>query len=205
MRPALTARQRQAPDYITAFIDERGYPPTFREIAAHMGIQSTNAVNDHLKALERKGYLTREDLKSRALRPVDETKVSVPILEHVAANQLTMAMSTASRRVTIDRYFIGKTPPREVFGMAVRGHAMDEDGIFDGDYIFVRKQSTAENGEIVVVVIDGMATFRRIYHEGDRIRLQPANSCMAPVYLHRSEFAAVEIIGKVVGVFRRLT
>ena len=206
MRQPLTARQREALDYITYCLDERGYPPTLREIGEHMGIRSTNGVNDHLKALERKGYLVREELKSRALRPIDfdDAKVSIPIIGNVAAGQPILATEQTSDRVTIDRFFIGKANARDVFGLVVRGESMIDDGIYDGDYIFVRKQATAENGEIVVVMVEGEATCKRIYHEGERIRLQPANERMAPIYVHRSEFRAIDILGKVVGVYRRL-
>ncbi|KIG16189.1 SOS-response repressor and protease LexA [Enhygromyxa salina] len=171
-----------------------------------MGIRSTNGVNDHLKALERKGYLVREELKSRALRPVDcdDAKVSIPIVGQVAAGQPILAQENVSDRVTIDRFFIGKAPSKEVFGLVIRGESMIDDGIYDGDYIFVRKQSTAENGEIVVAMIDGEATCKRIFHEGDRVRLQPANSTMQPIVVHRSEFRAIDIIGKVVGIYRRM-
>lgn len=206
MRQPLTARQREALDFITYCLDERGYPPTLREIGEHMGIRSTNGVNDHLKALERKGYLVREELKSRALRPIDmdDAKCQIPIIGQVAAGQPILAQEQVTDRVTIDRFFIGKAPSAEVFGLVVRGDSMIEDGIYDGDYIFVRKQSTAENGEIVVVMIEGEATCKRIYHEAERVRLQPANASMSPIYVHRSEFRSIDIIGKVVGVYRRM-
>lgn len=206
MRQPLTARQREALDFITYCLDERGYPPTLREIGEHMGIRSTNGVNDHLKALERKGYLVREELKSRALRPIDmdDAKVSIPVLGQVAAGQPILAQEQTADRVTIDRFFIGKTPSNEVFGLVIKGDSMIDDGIYDGDYIFVRKQSTAENGEVVVVMIDGEATCKRIYHEGERVRLQPANASMSPILVHRSEFRSIDILGKVVGVYRRM-
>jgi repressor LexA len=206
VRQPLTARQREALDFITYCLDERGYPPTLREIGEHMGIRSTNGVNDHLKALERKGYLVREELKSRALRPIDmdDAKCQIPILGNVAAGQPILAQEQVTDRVTIDRFFIGKAPSAEVFGLVIRGDSMIEDGIYDGDYIFVRKQSTAENGEVVVVMIEGEATCKRIYHEADRVRLQPANASMSPIYVHRSEFRSIDIIGKVVGVYRRM-
>ena len=206
VRQPLTARQREALDFITYCLDERGYPPTLREIGEHMGIRSTNGVNDHLKALERKGYLVREELKSRALRPIDmdDAKVSIPILGNVAAGQPILAQEQVSDRVTIDRFFIGKTASNEVFGLVIKGDSMIEDGIYDGDYIFVRKQSTAENGEVVVVMIEGEATCKRIYHEVDRVRLQPANASMSPIWVHRSEFRSIDILGKVVGVYRKM-
>ena len=206
MRQALTARQQQALDYISICLDKRGYPPTLREIGEHMGIRSTNGVNDHLKALERKGYLVREELKSRALRPVDvqDGKIQIPILGRVAAGQPILAEEHVTDRVSIDRFFIGSSEPREVFGLVVEGESMIEAGIFNGDYIFVRKQSTAEQGEIVVVMIDGEATCKRYYADAEHIRLEPANASMNPILVERSEFRTVDILGKVVGVYRKL-
>jgi repressor LexA len=207
MRQALTARQQQALDYISYCLRERGYPPTLREIGEHMGIRSTNGVNDHLKALERKGYLVREELKSRALRPVDfepEGSMEIPILGKVAAGQPILAQEDITDRVRVDRWFIGAVQSKEVFGLVIQGESMLEDGILDGDYIFVRKQQTAEQGEVVVVMIDGEATCKRFFREGDRIRLQPANETMQPIFVHASQFRDVDILGKVVGVYRKL-
>jgi repressor LexA len=217
VRPPLTDRQKQALDFITSCVHARGFPPTLREIGEHMGIRSTNGVNDHLKALERKGYLIREELKSRALRPLDDGAVEdlpandagrddvvVPILGRVAAGAPILATENVVDRVAVDRYFLGAVNAREVFGLVVQGESMIEDGIFDGDYIFVRKQPSADRGDIVVVMIEGEATCKRFYPEGDRIRLQPANAAMAPIYVRRDEFRAVDILGKVVGVYRRL-
>lgn len=206
-KPTLTHRQQQALDFIATCLDQRGYPPTLREIGEHMGIRSTNGVNDHLKALERKGYLVREELKSRALRPVDlpETKqrTEIPILGRVAAGQPILADENVVDRVVIDRFFLGAANSRDVFGLVVHGESMIDDGIHDGDYIFVRKQSTAERGEIVVVMVEGEATVKRIFPEGERIRLQPANATMRPLYVNRVDFRAVDILGKVIGVYRR--
>ncbi len=207
MKPALTQRQRQALDYISNCLTERGYPPTLREIGEHMGIRSTNGVNDHLKALERKGYLVREELKSRALRPVDMIKpkanrIEVPILGRVAAGAPILAEENISERVSIDRYFLGSAKANEVFGLVVSGESMIEDGIYDGDYLFVRKQATAERGEIVVAMIEGEATVKRYFPEGDRIRLQPANATMQPIFVNRSDARSLDILGKVVGVYR---
>lgn len=215
MRPILTDRQRQALDYITQCLNARGYPPTLREIGEHMGIRSTNGVNDHLKALERKGYLIREELKSRALRPVDaggdspsrasdRDELEISIVGRVAAGEPILAEENIIDKVVVDRYFLGAVQGKDVFGLVVRGQSMIDDGIFDGDYIFVRKQSTADTGEIVVVMIDGEATCKRFFPEGDRIRLQPANPDMEPMYIHRDDFRSVGILGKVVGVYRRL-
>lgn len=210
MKPSLTHRQQQALDFITACLDDNGYPPTLREIGEHMGIKSTNGVNDHLKALERKGYLMREELKSRALRPVDQgdggagRKIEVPILGRVAAGQPITAEENVIDRVNVDRFFLGSYPSREVFGLVVQGESMIEDGIFDGDYLFVRKQATAERGEIVVALIEGEATCKRYFPEGEKIRLQPANARMEPIYVHRADGRSFDILGKVVGVYRNL-
>ena len=199
-----TQRQQQVLDFINNCIHSRGYPPTMREIGEHLGIRSTNGVNDHLKALERKGYLVRDDMKSRALRPVSGSGqwTDVPVLGHVAAGLPLLAVENIEETVRVDRFFLG--PSGEVFALKVSGESMIEDGIFDGDYIFVRKQVTAEKGTIVVAMIEGEATVKRYYPEGDQIRFQPANAAMAPIYVRREDFRSVDLIGVVVGVYRRV-
>lgn len=228
MADALTQRQREILDFISASILERGFPPTLREIGEHFSIRSTNGVNDHLKALEKKGHLRREDLKSRAMRPVlpdgsgevvplhrarmgtgnvetistDDDMAEIPILGRVAAGQPILAVEHATDTVKVDRVLIGGH--REVFGLRIVGESMIEDGIFDGDYVFVKKTPSASAGDIVVAMIEGEATVKRYYPEGDRIRFQPANSNMSPIIVRRSEFKSVDIIGIVVGVYRKL-
>ncbi|MEZ4401647.1 MAG: transcriptional repressor LexA [Kofleriaceae bacterium] len=225
MLDQLTDRQQQILDYISESINGRGFPPTLREIGEHFGIKSTNGVNDHLKALEKKGYLRREDLKSRAMRPTsmsnvvslaerrrgvanvspvqtDDELCEIPILGRVAAGQPILAVEQAEDTVRVDRVLLGGH--REVFGLRIVGESMIEDGIFDGDYVFVKKTPTARAGEIVVAMIEGEATVKRYFPEGDRIRFQPANCNMAPIIVRRSEFKSVDIIGIVVGVYRKL-
>ncbi len=235
MADALTQRQREILDFISASIVERGFPPTLREIGEHFHIRSTNGVNDHLKALEKKGHLRREDLKSRAMRPVlpdgngevvplqkraadakwprhtgnvdvqavyDGDMCDVPILGRVAAGQPILAVEQATDTVRIDRVLIGGH--REVFGLRIVGESMIEDGIFDGDYVFVKKTPAAKTGDIVVAMIEGEATVKRYFPEGDRIRFQPANSNMAPIIVRRADLKSVDIIGIVVGVYRKL-
>ena len=208
-RKQLTDRQQLVLEFIQASITERGYPPTIREIGEHLQIRSTNGVNDHLKALERKGYITREDMKSRAVRPVDiptppamNNMVEIPILGRIAAGQPLLAVEHVEDTVQVDSFFIGSGP--EVFALRVMGESMIEDGIHDGDYIFVRKQITANRGDIVVALIDDEATCKRYYPEGDRIRFQPANSTMEPIYVRRSDFRNTSLLGVVVGVYRRM-
>jgi repressor LexA len=259
MPDALTERQREILEFITSSITDRGYPPTLREIGEHFGIRSTNGVNDHLKALEKKGHLRREDLKSRAMRPVGMTPASVPsqgaqvvpfrrpagsepalaavaaapasgygtvtplptglrnvvalgdddddlcevpIIGRVAAGQPILAVENVQDTVRVDRVLVGGH--REVFGLRIVGESMIEDGIFDGDYVFVKKTPTANRGDIVVAMIEGEATVKRYFPEGDHIRFQPANSNMKPIFVRSAEFRSVDIIGIVVGVYRKL-
>jgi repressor LexA len=232
MADALTQRQREILDFISASIVERGFPPTLREIGLHFNIRSTNGVNDHLKALEKKGHLRREDLKSRAMRPVlpdgsgeivplgrngrgvagtgevqivstDDDMADIPILGRVAAGQPILAVEQATDTVRVDRVLIGGH--REVFGLRIVGESMIDDGIFDGDYVFVKKTPSARAGDIVVAMIEGEATVKRYYPEGDRIRFQPANQNMDPIIVRKADFKTVDIIGIVVGVYRKLS
>lgn len=209
----LTARQEQVLRFIRQSIHDRGYPPTLREIGAHMGIKSTNGVNDHLRALERKGYLTREDMKSRALRPKDmelglakkkpseDEMVTVPVLGRVAAGMPLYAEEHLLDTVRIDQSLLRSG---EIFGLRVTGDSMIEAGIVNGDYVFVRKQSTADRGDIVVALIGDEATVKRYFPEKDYIRFQPENSAMAPILVRATDFKPTMLLGVVVGVYRRL-
>jgi repressor LexA len=224
MPEVLTRRQRQVLDFITASISERGYPPTLREIGEHFGIRSTNGVNDHLKALEKKGHLRREDLKSRAMRPVhmpvngdaskgsdpaipitkalEEEMYEIPIVGRVAAGQPILAVENIEDTVRVDRFFLGNH--QGLFGLRIVGESMIEDGILDGDYVFVKKTPSAKAGDIVVAMIDEEATVKRYYPENDKIRFEPANSNMRPIVVKKSDFRAVDLLGVVVGVYRKL-
>ena len=212
-RGVLTDRQRDILEFISQSIRERGYPPTLREIGVHFGIRSTFGVNDHLRALEKKGYLEREDLKSRALRPMgvrgpvraptrDEDMIEVPLIGRVAAGVPLLAVENVEDPVKVDRLFIGQT--RDVFALRVKGDSMIEDGIFDGDFIFVRKQLQANRGDIVVAMIEDEATVKRYYPEGEHIRFQPANSAMQPIIVRKRDWKSVNLIGIVVGVYRKM-
>lgn len=209
--------------YIQSSITERGYPPTLREIGNFMGIRSTNGVNDHLRALERKGYLTREDMKSRALRPTvqdDGTNghngngktnghslsgdlIEIPILGRVAAGQLTEALENSEDSVKIDRVLIGGTG-HEVFGLRVTGQSMIKAGIYNGDYVFVKKQLDARKGEIVVAMVGDEATCKYYHPEADRVRLVPANDEMDDIVISKTDWRSTQILGVVVGVYRKL-
>lgn len=229
----LTQRQQMVLDFIRQSITERGYPPTLREIGARMGIRSTNGVNDHLRALERKGYLTREDMKSRALRPTtqaggqahgessvlagansvanelgelspmnDDDMVDIPVLGRVAAGLPLLAEEHVIDTVRIDRGLV--KGGREVFGLRVHGDSMIDAGILSGDYIFVKKQLTAQRGEIVVALIGDEATVKYYFPEKDYVRFQPANKTMAPILVRAADFRPTMLLGVVVGVFRRV-
>jgi len=211
----LTKRQEQTLDFIRQQIEERGYPPTLREIGEYMGIRSTNGVNDHLRALERKGYLRREDMKSRALKLVDEPSrpvlravaddgdlQEIKVLGRVAAGLPLLAEENVVDTVRIDRMLV--KGGRDVFGLRVTGDSMIEAGIFSGDYIFIRKQSSADRGDIVVALIGDEATVKYYYPERDYVRFQPANSQMAPILVRATDFRPTMLLGKVVGIYRRV-
>ena len=227
---ALTDRQLEVLRFIARQIEEQGYPPTIREIGEALDIRSTNGVNDHLKALERKGFLSRDPVKSRALIPTSRARealtgrggaqvislaarsatrastpsrlVEVPIVGRVAAGQPILAEERIEDTVQVDSFFLGAG--RKVYGLRVHGDSMIGDGILPGDYIFVRKQLNADDGDIVVAMIDDEATVKRVYFEGDRVRFQPSNPRMAPIYVRESDFKHTMILGVVVGIYRRL-
>ena len=226
---SLTDRQLEVLRYIARQIEDQGYPPTIREIGEALDIRSTNGVNDHLKALERKGFLSRDPVKSRALIPTTRAReallgktsgaqvislaarsaqrqasrmVEVPIIGRVAAGQPILAEERIEDTVQIDSFFLGAG--RKVYGLKVQGDSMIGDGILTGDYIFVRKQLNAEDGDIVVAMIDDEATVKRVYFEGDRVRFQPSNPRMAPIYVREEDFRSTMILGVVVGIYRRL-
>jgi repressor LexA len=228
MATGLTDRQLEVLRFITNEIEERGYPPTIREIGEALEIASTNGVNDHLKALEKKGFLQRDAAKSRALIPTSQARhtlgtersqdnvvslsarrearsprsIEIPIIGRVAAGQPILAQEHIEDTVHVDSFFLGTT--KKVYGLRVQGDSMIGDGILSGDYIFVKKQLQAEDGEIVVALIDDEATVKRIYFEGDRIRFQPSNPRMAPIYVRRDDFRSTMILGVVVGVYRKI-
>ena len=224
MSDPLTDRQEKILAFIKKSIQDQGYPPTIREIGEHFGIRSTNGVNDHLKALERKGYLLRGELKSRALSVIDGGRsparllrmsrrelsavgdgevVQVPVVGKDAAGEPILAQENITDNVRIDSVLLGNGG-RKVFALRVSGDSMIGDGILDGDYIFVRKQLQADPGEIVVAMIEDEATVKRFYPEGDRVRFQPSNPRLKPIYVSRDDFRETQIIGVVVGVYRKM-
>jgi repressor LexA len=214
----LTDRQKEILAFILRTSEERGFPPTIREIGEEMDIASTNGVNDHLKALERKGYLTRGEQQSRSLVPTkrarlilglgqtkrDANMIDVPLLGRVAAGAPLLATENIEDSVRIDSFLLGGAGGKEVFALRVKGESMIDDGIYDGDFLFVRKAPSASPGDIVVALIEDEATVKRYFPEGERIRFQPANKTMQPIYVHKAQFKQTMILGKVVGVYRKM-
>jgi repressor LexA len=193
----LTERQREIYDFIRCKIESRGYGPTVREIGDGFDIKSPNGVMCHLKALEKKGLIIREENRARAIQLADYRLGSsgLPLLGLVAAGAPTQAVEQ-SERLEFNDLFGG---PNE-YALRVRGQSMIEDHIDDGDFVVIRKQATAENGERVVAMIDNEVTLKRFYKERDRIRLEPANGSMDPIVVHPSE---ANILGVLVGVVRK--
>jgi repressor LexA len=194
----LTIRQRDVYEFIRDKIQSRGYGPTVREIGDAFAIKSPNGVMCHLRALEKKGLILREGFAARAIQLVDHRPPSqgLPLLGAVAAGSPVQAVANEDR-LDFDELFGG----REHFALKVRGQSMIEDHIDDGDFVVIRRQETAQNGERVVAMIDNEVTLKRFYREKDRIRLDPANDTMEPIYVDESQ--DVQILGLLVGVLRK--
>jgi repressor LexA len=194
----LTERQREIYEFIRDKIESRGYGPTVREIGLEFDIKSPNGVMCHLKALEKKGLIKREEHSARAIRLVDHRPpaVGLPLLGTVAAGAPLPALEQ-SERLAFDEIFGG--PNR--FALLVRGSSMIENHIEDGDYVVIKKQETAENGARVVAMIDNEVTLKKFYKDRDHIRLEPANGSMAPIIVDSSR--DVRILGVLAGVLRK--
>jgi repressor LexA len=205
----LSKRQQQVLSFIRSFMTEQGYPPTLREIGAALGIRSTNAVNDHLKALERKEAIVRDRSRSRGINVVsvepemEDQGNGIPLIGQIAAGVPLLAQQNIERMLQVDEMFSRQAKPD--FALRVVGESMIESGIYDGDIILVRKQETAVQGATVVARVDGEATVKRFFREADgRVRLQPANRDMEPLYLAEDEGRDTAIQGLVIGVMRSL-
>ena len=195
---SLTARQREVLDFIRLKIEGRGYGPTVREIGEEFEIASPNGVMCHRKALEKKGLITREPNRSRAIQLAPEAMpdTGMPLVGSIAAGSLTEAIEEAER-FQFEDWFPTK---KNQFALRVKGDSMIEAAIADGDLVICRKTRTAHKGDIVVALTDeGDATLKYWYPEANRIRLQPANSSMKPIYCRN-----VQVLGVVTGVVRRV-
>jgi repressor LexA len=205
-RRPLTARQREVLNFVRAFAVEQGYPPTVREIGAHFGFVP-RSVFDHLKALERKGYLRRRSSKSRSLEILDEggsparpRGVAVPILGRVAAGDPLLAVQNIEGSLWLSPEWVNGG---ETFLLRVQGESMVDAHILPGDYALVRRQAAAGHGDIVVALLNEEATVKRLLFKGDQILLKPENPAMKPIAMRRAD-PRLQIVGKVIGVLRRL-
>ena len=212
MARGLTKKQKAVLEFIRTEIARCGRPPTIREIGERFGLRSTGSVRDHLRALERKGYIDRRRHLARgiALRggvpvregraPRPEPRPLIPLVGDIAAGQPRLAVESPDDALSLDPDLFGGG---ELFALRVEGESMRDAGIYDGDVVVVRRQEDASNGDIVVALVDDEATVKRFFHEGRRVRLQPENESMDPIYLSPRD-AQLQLLGRVVGVLRRL-
>lgn len=196
-----TERQRRILEVIRQFTAERGYPPSVREIGERVGLSSSSTIHAHLKTLERRGLISRDPTKPRALRsgasmPSVPDSVVMPVVGKVAAGVPITAQENLEGEFVLPASFARGS---ENFMLRVQGDSMIDAAILDGDLIVVRPQRTANNGEIVVAMIEGEATVKRFYREDGRIRLQPENAAMEPIYS-----SDVTVVGRVEAVVRKL-
>ena len=197
----ITKKQTEILEYIKSQILNKGYPPSVRDICTAVNLKSTSSVHAHLETLEKNGYIRRDPTKPRAIEIIDDNfnltrreVVNVPLIGQVAAGQPLLAVENITSYFPIPAEFI---PKEEVFMLNVKEESMVNAGIYDGDQIIVKQQSTASNGEIVVALVDDSATVKRFYKENGHIRLQPENDFMEPIIVD-----SCEIIGKVIGLIR---
>ena len=199
----ISAKQKEILEYIKGEILSKGYPPAVREICEAVDLKSTSSVHSHLETLEKNGYIRRDPTKPRAIEILDDDfnltrreVVNVPIVGHVAAGEPILATEN------IENYFpipVEYMPNEETFMLKVKGESMINAGIFNGDNVLVKKQPHAENGDIVVALVDDSATVKTFYKEDGYYRLQPENDTMDPIIVKECS-----ILGKVFGVFRFL-
>ena len=209
----LTGRQRQLMDFIEEYLGTHGFPPSIREMADHMGIRSTNGVNDHLKALEKKGYISREkSSKSRAITvsspklekfdpEIEEAMVAVPVLGRVAAGVPVLSEENFEDTIHLGQSLLPSSG--KIFALRVRGESMIGKGILEGDTVLVRSQQSANSGDLVVAMVDGEATVKTFRRNKDSIRFEPANPDFEPIVLGRQDFRQTSILGVVTGLVRQ--
>ncbi|MBS5190654.1 MULTISPECIES: transcriptional repressor LexA [Clostridia] len=197
----ITDKQREILEYIKAEILNRGYPPAVREICEAVKLKSTSSVHAHLETLEKNGYIRRDPTKPRAIEIVDENfnltrreMVNVPIVGKVAAGEPILAVENIENYFPIPAEFMPNEP---TFILQVQGESMINAGILDGDYVLVQQQPTANDGDMVVALVDDSATVKTFYKENGYYRLQPENDFMDPIIV-----SEVMIMGKVIGTFR---
>lgn len=202
----LTKRQQTVLETIRAWIKQRGYPPTIRELGALLGIKSLRGVTTHLDAIQKKGMLKRES-RARSISLLDimepfEHAVRVPVLGRVRAGEPALAQEHVEGHIVVDGSLAGMAADSPHFALRVRGDSMINAGIFEGDHVIVRQQPSAEDGDIVVALLGEDATVKRYFKDTDHIRLQPEHPSMEPLLVAKSQPFA--ILGKVIAVFRHI-
>lgn len=206
MAKELTSRQEAILDCIKKQILKHGYPPSVREIAKAVGLHSTSTVHEHLKNLEKKGYIKRIPSQPRAIEILDESfqldankndsrLTMVAFVGDIAAGDPILAVENVEENYPFPRKLLGQD---DLFMLKIKGDSMVEDGIWDGDYVIVHRQSTAENGEIVAALLDNEATVKRFFKKDGYYILKPANIKYEPITTTK-----IDILGKVIGLFRR--
>lgn len=201
----ITKKQAEILDYIKNEIINRGFPPAVREICEAVNLKSTSSVHSHLETLEKNGYIRRDPTKPRAIEILDDNfnltrreLVNVPVVGKVAAGQPILAVENVESYFPIPSEYM---PNAQTFMLVVKGESMINVGIYDGDQILVQEQPTANNGDIVVALIDDSATVKTYYKEDGYYRLQPENDSMEPIIVEKDQLT---ILGKVIGIFRFL-
>lgn len=197
----ISKKQEEILEYIKSELLVKGYPPAVREICEAVNLKSTSSVHSHLETLEKNGYIRRDPTKPRAIEIMDDTfnlarreVVNVPVIGRVAAGEPLLAEENIENYFPVPMEFM---PNEKTFLLSVRGESMINAGILDGDYVLVKQQPTAENGDMVVALVGDGATVKRFFKEEGVYRLQPENDFMDPIIVE-----SVEILGKVIGVFR---
>lgn len=201
----LTAKQKSVLEYMKKVVLDKGYPPSVREICTAVDLRSTSTVHNHLQNLEKKGYIRRDPTKPRAVEIFDvpfqeqlfkKPMIQVPILGSVTAGEPMLAIENVEDFFPLPISFV--ETDEEVFMLTIQGTSMIDAGIYDGDYVLVKKQNTADNGDIVVALLEDEATVKRFYKENGHFRLQPENSSMQPIIVDQ-----VAVLGRVIGLIRR--
>lgn len=201
----LTAKQQRIYDYLKMTILEKGFSPSVREICTEVGLSSSSTVHAHLSALEEKGYIRRDPTKPRTIEIADQSFmprqeiISLPVIGTVAAGQPLLAEQNIDDYFSFPIGMLHNSHDKEIFMLKVKGSSMIKAGIYDKDKIIVEQCDTAENGDIVVALVDDSATVKRFYKENGRYRLQPENDTMEPIIVDH-----VEIAGKVIGLLRSM-
>lgn len=203
MLESLSSRQKEIFEFIKEEVSKKGYPPSVREIGKAVGLSSSSTVHAHLSQLEKKGYIRKDPTKPRAIEVLEDQEFlysrdisPVPVVGNVTAGQPILAEENITDYFPLPKDLVQEST---AFMLSIEGDSMINAGILDGDYVIVKQQSTASNGDIVVALLENEATVKRFYQEGDYIRLQPENDYFEPILTRE-----VKVLGKVIGLFRKI-